>query len=158
MSCEYAVACPVTLRLLGGPIPSRSTPFSLWCWCIGRCSPPPATPKVVIVGASGYTGAATVDAVGALVGAANVKVITRHPESSAATGFKSSGIHVVKGDYNDQASLVAAFAGAAAVYLIAPGSEVRGRLNPLLSVPVSGNRRIPRLVRRLRCVRFPFLA
>ena len=119
---------------------------------------PPATPKVVIVGASGYTGTATVNAVGALVGAANVKVITRHPESATSTGFKSSGVHVVKGDYNDQASLVAAFAGAAAVYLIAPGSEVRGRLNPLLSVPVSGNRRIPRLVRRLRCVRFPFLA
>ncbi len=58
------------------------------------------------------------------IGAANVVVATRNVDSAPATAFKALGVSVIAGDFNDVESLKAAFTGARAVYLIAPGTEV----------------------------------
>jgi uncharacterized protein YbjT (DUF2867 family) len=70
----------------------------------------------------------TVSALVRTVGADSVVVATRNPSSAAATGFKELGATVVAGDLNDVEGLKAVFAGARAVYIIAPGTEVRGEL------------------------------
>ena len=84
--------------------------------------------KIVVVGASGFSGGPTVSALVRTVGADSVVVATRNPSSAAATGFKELGATVVAGDLNDVEGLKAVFAGARAVYIIAPGTEVRGEL------------------------------
>jgi uncharacterized protein YbjT (DUF2867 family) len=81
--------------------------------------------KIVVVGASGFSGGPTVSALVRTVGADSVVVATRNPSSAAATGFKELGATVVAGDLNDVEGLKAVFAGARAVYIIAPGTEVR---------------------------------
>jgi uncharacterized protein YbjT (DUF2867 family) len=80
--------------------------------------------KTVIVGASGFIGQATVGALAGAIGGDKVVVVSRNPSGSACEGFRSAGAAVVAGDLNDAASLSAPFADAAAVYLIAPGTEV----------------------------------
>ena len=90
--------------------------------------------SIVLVGASGFIGKATVRA---LVAAGKaVTVATRNPASAASAEFTSAGATVVKGDLNDAASLVPVFTGAAAGYIITPGSEVcDADGTPSLAVP-----------------------
>jgi uncharacterized protein YbjT (DUF2867 family) len=80
--------------------------------------------KFVVVGASGYVGKATVKALAAKLGAGRVVVATRDPSSEASGQYTSQGVTVVKGDMGDAAGLREAFAGAAGVFVIAPGHEV----------------------------------
>lgn len=84
-------------------------------------------PKIVIVGASGFIGKATVLSLVQAVGGDRVVVATRNPEAPSADAFKSVGASVVKGDLNHPDALKDAFVGASSVFIIAPGTEVRHR-------------------------------
>ena len=79
----------------------------------------------MLVGASGYIGKATVAALVGKVGGQRIVVATRKVDSDAAGQYKALGASVVFGDLNMPHQLETEFFGASAVYIIAPGSEVR---------------------------------
>jgi len=108
---------------MSSPVPSSST-----------------SDKVVIVGASGYIGKATVAALAKLIGGDRIVVATRNPEGVAGDVFRAVGATVVHGDLNHVDSLKAHFTGAAAVYVIAPGAENRATLavNGVTAAKVAG--------------------
>jgi hypothetical protein len=80
--------------------------------------------KVVVVGASGSTGGPAVAALVRVLGAADIVVATRNPDSPAAEGFKAQGVTVVAGDMSDPERLKGVLAGARLAYIITPGTEV----------------------------------
>ena len=86
-----------------------------------------AAPKIVVVGASGYIGKATIAHLVKHADPKTVTVVTRNPGAPAAEEFKALGVHVVAGDLGAPASLAAPFAGATSVLIIVPGTEVRCR-------------------------------
>ncbi len=90
-----------------------------------------AAQKIVVVGASGYIGKATIAHLAKRTDPKNVTVVTRNPVSAAAEEFKKHGVHVVAGDLGTPASLAGPFTGATSVYVIVPGSEVRQPLTNL---------------------------
>ena len=85
---------------------------------------PESAGKTVIVGASGYIGKATVALLSRTIGGDKVIVATRNPDAQSADAFRAVGATVVAGDLNHIHTLKAVFAGASAVYVIAPGTEV----------------------------------
>ncbi len=91
---------------------------------------PSKSSKIVVVGASGYIGKATVAHLAKKADPSSVWVVTRNPASPAGEEFKKLGVHVVAGDLGTPASLAGPFASATSVYIIVPGSEVRGPPNP----------------------------
>lgn len=91
----------------------------------GTCCP---GGKIVLVGASGCVGKATVSALVRRAGPSNVVVATRNPADPTAAWFKEQGLCVMRGGLNDPASLLPLFEGASAVYLIAPSTADRAEL------------------------------
>ena len=106
----------------------------VFVWLAAPMTPNPAGPgSIVVVGASGFIGKATV----ALLSKkfpGRVVVATRNAASEAAQGFQKAGARVVPGDLGTPSSLKAAFTGADAVYVITPGTEVRLLVQPQFDV------------------------
>lgn len=71
---------------------------------------------IAITGATGHLGQATIKALLTKVPATEIIAVVRDPQKAA--GLQAQGVQVRPGDYNDQASLAAAFAGADKVLLI----------------------------------------
>ena len=69
-----------------------------------------------ITGATGQLGQATIQALLRKVAPPQIVAVVRDPQK--ATELRAQGIHIRQGDYNDAASLVAAFQGVATVLLI----------------------------------------
>ncbi len=68
----------------------------------------------VVTGATGTQGGATANAL--LNSGRRVRILTRNPDAPAAKALAARGADVAKGDLNDPASLVPAFAGAYGVF------------------------------------------
>jgi NAD(P)H dehydrogenase (quinone) len=84
-----------------------------------------SAPKIVIVGASGAVGKATISHLVKRTDPATIYVVTRNPDSPAAEEFKRLGVQVAAGDLSSPDSLAAPFAGATSVLIILPAVEVR---------------------------------
>jgi len=88
-----------------GPAPDREPP-----------APAPARRTILVAGATGRQGGATVRAL--LERGYSVRALTRHPESERAKKLAAAGVEVVKGDLGDPASLRAAVQGAHGVFSV----------------------------------------
>jgi NAD(P)H dehydrogenase (quinone) len=71
---------------------------------------------LAITGATGHLGQATIKALLTKVPASDIVAVVRDPQK--ATDLQQQGVQVRRGDYNDAASLVAAFQGVDTVFLI----------------------------------------
>ena len=80
--------------------------------------------KILVTGATGQLGKAAVSELLQKVAASNVSVLVR--DISKAEDLKAKGVNVIKGDYNDYASLVAAFKGVDKLYFVS-SSDVMNR-------------------------------
>ena len=101
--------------------------------CLVAVAPPlarnmSAAPKIVVVGASGYVGKATIAHLVKHADPKTVSVVTRNPGSPTAEEYKALGVHVVAGDLASPGSLAGPFTGATSVYIIVPGTEVGAAL------------------------------
>ncbi|MFP5076620.1 NmrA family NAD(P)-binding protein [Rhizobium sp. YIM 134829] len=76
---------------------------------------------ILVTGATGKQGGAVVRAL--LQARYPVRAMTRDPQSPAAQALAAQGVEVVKGDFNDAASLDAALAGADGVFSMQMGSH-----------------------------------
>lgn len=76
---------------------------------------------ILVTGATGKQGGAVVAAL--LQAGRSVRAITRDPQSSAAQALAAQGVEVVKGDFNDTASLDAALVGVDGVFSMQMGSH-----------------------------------
>lgn len=74
-------------------------------------------PILTVVGATGAQGGSVVDSALA-AGQYHVRAITRNTTSDKAKALVARGAEVVSADLNNEASLVAAFAGSAAIYAV----------------------------------------
>jgi len=79
---------------------------------------------IVVTGATGHVGRELVAQL-ARSGAA-VRAVTRRPGASAFP----AGVEVVKGDFDDRASLTAAFRGAEGAFLMSPRRSAAPRTRP----------------------------
>lgn len=79
------------------------------------------TRPILVAGATGKQGGAVVNAL--LKAGRPVRALVRDPASAAAKALAGQGVEVVKGDYNDAASLDAAMAGAWGVFSVQMGSH-----------------------------------
>lgn len=80
---------------------------------------------IAITGATGQLGHATIQALLSQVGPQQIVAVVRDP--SKAADLRALGVHVRQGDYNDRASLVAAFQGVDTVLLVST-SETENEL------------------------------
>ncbi|MBB5234138.1 NmrA/HSCARG family protein [Deinococcus budaensis] len=76
---------------------------------------------ILVTGATGKQGGAVVRAL--LAAGRPVRALTRHPGSAAGLALAAQGVEVVKGDFNDPASLDAALAGVDGVFSMQMGSH-----------------------------------
>ncbi|MGO4288280.1 SDR family oxidoreductase [Chitinophaga sp. RAB17] len=81
--------------------------------------------KILVTGATGPLGKAVVDELLKNTAAENIAVLARDP--SKAVGLAEAGVTVLKGDYNDYNSLLAAFKGTDKLYFVS-GNDVTGRI------------------------------
>jgi len=79
-------------------------------------APAPAPRTILVAGATGRQGGATVRAL--LERGYSVRALTRHPESERAKKLAAAGVEVVKGDLGDPASLRAAVEGVHGVFSV----------------------------------------
>ncbi|MCD7109400.1 NmrA/HSCARG family protein [Rhizobium sp. DKSPLA3] len=79
------------------------------------------TGPILVTGATGKQGGSVVRAL--LQARYPVRAMTRDPHSAAAQALTAQGVEVVKGDFNDPASLDAALAGADGVFSMQMGSH-----------------------------------
>ena len=80
--------------------------------------------KILVTGATGQLGSAAVNELLQKVNATDISVLVRTPEK--AEDLEAKGVNVIKGDYNDYASLVAAFKGVEKLYFVS-SSDVMNR-------------------------------
>jgi len=80
--------------------------------------------KILVTGATGHLGKAVVNELLGKASANDISVLVRDP--AKAEELKSKGINVIKGDYNEYASLVAAFKGIDKLYFVS-GSDIMNR-------------------------------
>jgi uncharacterized protein YbjT (DUF2867 family) len=78
----------------------------------------------IIIGASGFIGKATVNALAATVGGNRINVITRDPTSAAASLYAALGASITKGDLSNVEKLKPLLLDCAGLYIITPGTEV----------------------------------
>lgn len=83
--------------------------------------PASSNPPILVTGATGKQGGAVAAAL--LRAGRPVRAMTRDPQSSAAQALAAQGVEVVKGDFNDIASLDAALAGVDGVFSMQMGSH-----------------------------------
>lgn len=76
---------------------------------------------ILVTGATGKQGGAVVAAL--LQAGRSVRAMTRDPQSNAAQTLAAKGVEVVKGDFNDTASLDAALVGVDGVFSMQMGSH-----------------------------------
>jgi NAD(P)H dehydrogenase (quinone) len=81
--------------------------------------------KILVTGATGSLGKAVVAELLKNTAAANIAVLVRDPAKAA--DLSSAGVTVLPGDYNDYASLEAAFKGIDKLYFVS-GNDVAGRI------------------------------
>jgi NAD(P)H dehydrogenase (quinone) len=81
--------------------------------------------KILVTGATGPLGGAVVAELLKNTSAANISILARDPAKAA--GLQEQGVTVLKGDYNDYASLVAAFKGIDKLYFVS-GNDVASRI------------------------------
>lgn len=79
------------------------------------------TRPILVAGATGKQGGSVVRAL--LQAGRPVRALVRDPVSAAAQALAAQGVEVVKGDFNDIASLDAAMAGAWGVFSVQVGSQ-----------------------------------
>jgi NAD(P)H dehydrogenase (quinone) len=79
---------------------------------------------ILVTGATGGLGSATIDFLLEKTAPANIAALVRNPEKAA--DLRAKGIEIRVGDYNDTASLVAAFTGVDKLYFVS-GSDVATR-------------------------------
>jgi NAD(P)H dehydrogenase (quinone) len=84
--------------------------------------------KIVVIGASGYVGTATVSQLVAQSSSNEVIAVIRDPSKQAAKDLVSKGATVVAGDMADPTSLDSTLSGADAVYIVVPGHIDRTNL------------------------------
>lgn len=82
--------------------------------------------KILVTGATGQLGKVVTEELLKRTAAADIAVLVRDPEKAAA--LQAKGVKVLKGDYNDYNSLVAAFQGIDKLYFIS-GTDVTGRIH-----------------------------
>jgi NAD(P)H dehydrogenase (quinone) len=80
--------------------------------------------KILVTGATGQLGKAAVNELLQKVNPSDIAVLVR--DVAKAEDFKAKGVNVIKGDYNDYASLVAAFKGVDKLYFVS-SSDVMNR-------------------------------
>ena len=80
--------------------------------------------KILVTGATGQLGKAAVNELIQKVNAGDVAVMVRDPQK--AEDLKAQGVNVIRGDYNDYASLVAACKGVDKLYFVS-SSDVMNR-------------------------------
>ncbi|MBM6582388.1 NmrA family NAD(P)-binding protein [Microvirga sp. BT689] len=83
--------------------------------------PTPIIRPILVTGATGKQGGAVVRAL--LQAGRPVRALTRDPASAAGQALAAQGVEVVKGDFNDSASLDAALAGVDGVFSMQMGSH-----------------------------------
>lgn len=81
--------------------------------------------KILVTGATGSLGKAVVAALLENTAAANIAVLVRDPAKAAEVA--AAGVTVLQGDYNDYASLEAAFKGIDKLYFVS-GNDVKRRI------------------------------
>ena len=81
--------------------------------------------KILVTGATGPLGKAVVTELLKNTAAANIAVLVRDPAKAA--DIAAAGVTVLQGDYNDYASLEAAFKGIDKLYFVS-GNDVAGRI------------------------------
>lgn len=81
----------------------------------------PINSPILVTGATGKQGGAVVRAL--LQAGCPVRAMTRDPHSAAAQALAAQGVEVVKGDFNDAASLDGALAGVDGVFSMQMGSH-----------------------------------
>jgi len=80
--------------------------------------------KILVTGVTGHLGRAVLDKLLAKVPASNVKVLVR--DTAKAEAFKALGVETAIGNYDDKASLVAAFQDTDKLYFVS-GNDVANR-------------------------------
>lgn len=78
---------------------------------------------ICVTGATGKQGGCVVDSL-LKRGDVKVRCLVRDPSSNKAQALKSKGVELVKGDFDNMSSMVAAFTGADAVFLVIPLPEL----------------------------------
>jgi NAD(P)H dehydrogenase (quinone) len=81
--------------------------------------------KILVTGATGQLGKVAVTELLQKLPATDISVLVR--DSGKAADIKAKGVHVIQGDYNDYASLAAAFKGVDKLYFVS-SSDVMNRL------------------------------
>lgn len=81
--------------------------------------------KILVTGATGQLGKAVVIELLQKVNSSDISVLVRDPQK--ADELKAKGVNVIKGDYNDHASLVKAFEGIDKLYFVS-SSDIMNRL------------------------------
>lgn len=80
--------------------------------------------KILVTGATGNLGKAAVNELLKKVNASDISVLVRDPQK--AEELENKDVNIIKGDYNDYASLVAAFKGIDKLYFVS-SSDVMNR-------------------------------
>ncbi|MCB0837455.1 MAG: SDR family oxidoreductase [Bacteroidetes bacterium] len=83
--------------------------------------------KTLITGATGGLGSAVVDFLIQTKNISEISVLVRDPESEKAKDYASKGFEVRVGDYDDKASMIAAFQGIDYLYFVS-GSDIGARM------------------------------
>ena len=81
--------------------------------------------KILVTGATGHLGKAVTESLLKKTGATNISILVKDAEKAAA--LKAQGVNVKIGDYNDYASLIAAFKGIDKVYMVS-GNDLANRI------------------------------
>jgi uncharacterized protein YbjT (DUF2867 family) len=76
------------------------------------------TRSILITGATGQQGGATVNALLASAAGWQLRALSRNPDAPAAQALSARGVQVLRGDMADKASLLAAMQGAHGVYSV----------------------------------------
>jgi len=81
--------------------------------------------NILVTGATGQLGKAVTESLLKKTNAANIHVLVRDPAKAA--GLQAQHVHVHKGDYDNYASLLAAFKGIDKLYMVS-GSDLHNRI------------------------------
>jgi len=80
--------------------------------------------KILVTGATGHLGKAVTEFLLQKTDAENISILVR--DAAKAEDFKSKGVEIAVGDYNDHASLLQAFKGIDKLYLVS-GTDIANR-------------------------------
>ncbi|HEY0245754.1 MAG TPA: SDR family oxidoreductase [Mucilaginibacter sp.] len=81
--------------------------------------------NILVTGATGHLGKAVTESLLKKTNAANISILVR--DAAKASAFKTQGINVLVGDYDNYDSLVAAFKGIDKIYMVS-GNDIANRI------------------------------